>query len=179
MATVFALSVGAESGVYAMLPLFLVHEMGFAREWANTLVGFSRLSGFLILFFSGIITDRIGHKRATLLFLAVLGTLTLLLGLLRGPTITPILMVLQATSLPCFFPAALAMISRAFPGQLRSLGVSLIGVVAIFIGVGAMPPGIGYLAEISSFSLGFSLLGILLLATLPIVFNLQLHPQVR
>jgi NNP family nitrate/nitrite transporter-like MFS transporter len=172
MTAVFALSVGAESGVYAMLPLFLVHEIGFDREWGNTLVGMSRLSGFLILFFSGIAADRIGHKRAMVLFLAILGTLTFLLGALRGPVVTPILIILQATSLPCFFPAALATISHVFPSELRSLGVALIGLVAIFFGVGAIPPAIGYLAEVSSFSLGFSLLGVFLLAMLPLVITL-------
>ena len=177
MAAVFALAVGAESGVYAMLPLFLVNEVGFRRESANTLVGLSRLSGVLILFFSGVITDRIGHKRATVVFLAAMGTLTVMLGLLRGSLITPALMILQATSLPCFFPAALAMISLVFPHHLRSLGVSMIGLVAILAGVGVIPFGIGKLAERLSFSFGFSLLGILILTTLPLISRLQTQKE--
>jgi MFS family permease len=88
------------------------------------------------------------------------------------------LIILQATSLPCFFPAALATISQVFPSELRGLGVALIGLVAIFFGVGAIPPAIGYLAEVSSFSLGFSLLGVFLLAMLPLVITLPADRKV-
>lgn len=173
LALIFALSVGAESGVYSMLPLFLASEMGFARESANTLVGLSRLSGLLILFFSGLVTDRMGHKRATVLFLAVMGTLTLLLGVIRGPVVTPFLIILQAASLPCFWPGALAVLSETFSPHLRSLGVSLVTLSGIFWGVGAIPSAIGYLAEVHSFSFGFALLGSLLLAMLPLAATLR------
>ncbi len=175
MAALFGLSVGAESGVYAMLPLFLVNEMGLVRESANTLVGLSRLSGFLVLFFSGVITDRIGPHRAMILFLSVMGTLTFLLGVLHGPFITPTLIILQATSLPCFFAAALAMVSLVFPSHLRSLGFSLVALAGILVGIGAIPPSIGYVAEMSSFSFSFSLLGVLLLGMVPLTLTLRTH----
>ena len=176
-AALFGLCVGAESGVYAMLPLFLVNEMGFARQWANTLLGFSRLAGFLVLFFSGVITDRIGHYRAMVLFLAVMGTLTFLLGVLHGPFITPTLIILQAASPPCFFPAALAVASLVFPSHLRSLGMSLLALVAVLVGNGAIPPGIGYVAEMSSFSFSFSLLGVLLVGMVPFTLSLRTYSR--
>jgi MFS family permease len=177
LALLFALSVGAESGVYSMLPLFLAKEMEFTRQSANTLVGLSRVSGFLILFFSGLVTDRMGHKRATVLFLALMGTLTLLLGVVHGPVITPILIVLQAASLPCFWPGALAVVSQAFAPHLRSLSVSLVTVSGIFWGVGAIPSAIGHLAEVRSFSFAFALLGSLLLAVLPLTLTLRPHGE--
>jgi MFS family permease len=114
-----------------------------------------------------------GHQRAAVTFLTATGVFTVLLGVFRGPFVTPLLMVLQATSLPCFFPTAIALISRVFPGRLTSLGVSLIGLLAILFGVGAIPPAIGYLAEGVSFSLGFSVLGILVLMMVPVVFKLR------
>ena len=177
LALLFALAVGAESGVYSMLPLFLAKEMGFARQSANTLVGLSRVSGFLILFFSGLVTDRIGHKRAAVLFLAIMGTLTLLLGVVRGPIITPILIILQAASLPCFWPGALAVVSQTFAPHLRSLSMSLVALSGIFWGVGAIPSAIGHLAEVHSFSFGFALLGSLLLAVLPLTLTLRPHKE--
>jgi len=179
LALIFGLTVGAESGVYSMLPLFLSSEMGFARESANTLVGLSRVSGFLILFFSGLVTDRMGQKRAAMLFLAVMGTLTLLLGAIRGPLITPTLIVLQATFLPCFWPGALAVVSQTFAPSLRSLGVSLVVLSGILWGVGAIPSAIGHLAEAHTFSLGFILLGGLLLATLPLTLTLRPHTEIH
>jgi NNP family nitrate/nitrite transporter-like MFS transporter len=179
LALLLGLSVGAESGVYSMLPLFLANEMGFARESANSLVGLSRVPGLLILFFSGLITDRMGHKRAAVLFLAIMGTLTLLLGMVRGPLITPILIVLQAASLPCFWPGALAVLSQAFAPPLRSLGVSLVVLSGILWGVGAIPSAIGHLAEVHSFSFGFTLLGGLILAALPLTLTLRPHTEVQ
>lgn len=177
MGAVFALSIGAESGVYSMLPLFLVNEMGFERELANALVGFSRVSGVLILFFSGVITDRIGYKRATIWFLAVVGTLTLMLGVLQGRLVTPAVIILQAASLPCFFPGALAFLSLIFPHHLRSLGMALVLVVGILFGLGVIPPSIGYLAETLSFSFGFSVLGVLLLAMVPVLFAIRTYSE--
>lgn len=178
MAVVLTLSIGASLGVYVMLPLFLVNEMGVERQFANTIVGFSRTFAVVILFFSGLITDRIGHKKAMVLLLAIMGTLTFMLGTLRGPFATPTLIVLQATSAPCFFVAAFSMVSFIFPPDLRSLAVSLLVLIGFLFGAGVVPPGIGYLAEALSFSFGFSLLGILVLATLPLLYCLRADSHV-
>jgi NNP family nitrate/nitrite transporter-like MFS transporter len=156
-----------------MLPLFLVNEIGFDRQLANTIIGFSRIFGVVILFFSGMITDRIGHKHGAISFYAIMGTLTLLLGTIHGQVATPILIILQGTSLPCFFAAVFAMISAIFPSYLRSLTVSFLVTLGFLLGAGAVPPGIGYLAEALSFSFGFSLAGISVLATLPLLYYLR------
>ena len=170
MGVVFIISIGASLGVYSMLPLFLVSEMGWQRETANTLVGFSRVFGALFLFFSGVITDRIGGKRAVLLFLTIVGMLTVLLGMVRGPLMTPVLIILQASSLPCFFGAAFAMASLIFPSHRRTLAISFLVLIGIVCGAGVMPPSIGYLAEVFSFSFGFTLIGVLALAALPLLW---------
>ncbi len=172
MAAAFVLSLGAHLGVYAMLPLFLTTEMGFARGFANTLIGLSRFTGVMILFFSGLITDQIGRKQAVILFVATTGTLTLMLGTLRGPVVTPILIILQATSAVCFIPAGLATVSLLFPSSFISLAVSLLVPIGFLCGAGLIPAGIGYLADVLSFSFGFSLMGISALASLPLLFCL-------
>jgi NNP family nitrate/nitrite transporter-like MFS transporter len=173
MTVVFVIAIGASLGVYSMLPLFLVSEMGWEREAANTIVGFSRVFGAVILFSSGVITDRIGGKRAVLLFLTIVGMLTLLLGVFRGPLVTPLLIILQASSLPCFFTAALAMVSLIFPSHRRSLAMSFLVLIGIVCGAGVIPPSIGYLAEVFSFSLGFTLIGVLALAVLPLLWYVK------
>lgn len=172
MTAVFVFSIGASLGLYTMLPLFLVNEMGFDRKLANTIIGFSRLSGVIIIFFSGLITDRIGHKQAMIFFLAIAGMLTLMLGIFHGSITTPTLIILQATSLVCFFPPALAMVSLIFPSYLRSLSFSLLVFIGFFFGAGIIPPAIGYLADAFSFSFGFSFIGILILTILPLLFYL-------
>ena len=61
------------------------------------------------------------------------------------------------------------MISMIFPPHLRNLAVSLVAVAGSLLGAGVLPSAIGYLAEISSFSFSFIALGILTLATLPLL----------
>ena len=74
MALILMLSIGAGIGIYTMLPLFLVHDIGFERGLANTILGLSRISGAGVVFFAGLIIDRIGHRRSMTLFLAIMGT---------------------------------------------------------------------------------------------------------
>jgi len=157
--------------VYSMTPLFLVSEIGMQREVANIIAGLSRIPGIVVIFFSGLVTDRIGHRRALAFFLMVTGTLTLMLGVLHGPVITPALVFLQSASAGWFFPAGFSMISVIFPPRVRSMAVSMIIVVGSLLGGGLIPSAIGYLAEISSFSSGFSLLGLLTLGMLPLVLS--------
>ncbi len=173
MAAVFVLLLGAEMGVYTMLPLFLVDELRFGRELANTLIGLTRGFIVVIVFFSGVIADRIGHQKAMVLFLAMTGALTLMLGVLHGPFATTALMFLQAAFLACVFPAALAVVSLIFPSDLQGLAVSFLVLIGFLLGGGAIPPGIGYLADASSFSFGFALMGILILTFQPVLLYLR------
>lgn len=179
IAAVFAFGLGAADGLYAMLPLFLVHEVRFDRESANTIVGLSHLSGVIIIFLSGVITDRIGAKRAAAVFSLTAGISTLMLGFLHGSIITPVLVFLQATFVACFFPPILVIASLNFPTRLRNLAVSLVLIVGILFGGGAIPPAIGYLAEAVSFSFGISFLGALVLAVLPLLGYLEAESPVR
>jgi len=113
-----------------------------------------------------------------LLSLVTTGTLTLMLGILHGPVITPTLVILQTTSSVCFFPAALAMASSLFPSYRRGFGVSLMVLIGMFFGWGVIPPAIGYLADASSFSLGFCFTGILVLTIMPLLFSLGVDSRV-
>jgi NNP family nitrate/nitrite transporter-like MFS transporter len=168
MSALFAVSIGARMGVYTMLPLFLVTEIGMDRPSANTVIGLSQVSGTVIIFLSGLLADRIGHKRAIMLFLTMTGIFTLLLGVVRGPVVTPLLIILQSTLAVCFFPAGFAMVSLIFPSYLRNLAVSMIMIIGFILGWGAIPLGIGYVADRFSFSLGFVFLGALTFITLPL-----------
>jgi NNP family nitrate/nitrite transporter-like MFS transporter len=169
LAGLFTVGVGSTLGVYSMTPLFLVSEIGMEREVANAIAALSRIPGIVVVFFSGLVTDRIGHRRALALFLVITGTLTLLLGVIHGRVATTILIFLQSAAAGWFFPAAFSMTSTIFPPRLRSLAVSFVTVVGSLLGAGLIPSAIGYLAEISSFSSGFFLLGLLTVAILPLV----------
>jgi NNP family nitrate/nitrite transporter-like MFS transporter len=168
MVVFFIVSIGASFGVYSMTPLFLVSERGMSREWANTLVSLSRMAASLIVFLSGWVTDRVGHRCAVVLFFGGTGLSILLIGITRFPTITPWLVVLQASSAACMFPVGFTLLSTLFPDALRSLAVSMVIMIGYLIGGGVFPLGIGYVAERLSFSWGFGLLGVLTLAMVPL-----------
>jgi len=168
-ALLFSVSIGSGLGVYTMMPLFLVSEIGMEREVANTITGLSRIPGVMVIFISGMMTDRIGHRRALALFLTTTGLLTILLGLVHGRVTTSLLVFPQAAAGACFFPAGFSMVSSIFPPGLRSLAVSMVTIVGALFGGGVVPPAIGYLAEVSSFSAGLCLMGLLTLAMLPLL----------
>jgi NNP family nitrate/nitrite transporter-like MFS transporter len=168
MISLFTVSIGSSVGLYTMIPLFLVNEMGMDRVWANTLIGFSRVFGVVILFMAGWITDRFGPKNAMTFFILMTGVFTLLFGALRGPVVTPILMFLQAASVACLFPVGFTVLSVLFPLQLRGVAVSLVMLIAFSLGGGLIPSAIGHWAEAFSFSSAFALLGVLSLALLPL-----------
>jgi NNP family nitrate/nitrite transporter-like MFS transporter len=168
MISLFIVSIGASVGIYSMIPLFLVNEMGMDRPWANSLIGFSRVFGIAVLFLSGWITNRFGAKNSMTFFLLATGIFTLLFGALRGPMLTPVIMFLQAASVACLFPVGFTVLSLLFPLQLRGVAVSLVMLVAFSLGGGLLPSAIGHWAEAFSFSSAFALFGILSLALLPL-----------
>lgn len=168
MISLFVVSIGSSVGLYSMIPLFLVNEMGMDRPWANTLIGFSRVFGIVVLFLSGWITSRFGPKNSMTFFLLTTGIFTLLFGALRGPMLTPVIMFFQAASVACLFPVGFTVLSLLFPLQLRGLAVSLVMLVAFSLGGGLLPSAIGHWAEAFSFSSAFALFGILSLALLPL-----------
>ena len=63
MVILFSLGISSTLGVYAMLPLYLVTEHGMDRNWANTLIALSRVSGIGVTLAGGWATDRFGPQR--------------------------------------------------------------------------------------------------------------------
>jgi NNP family nitrate/nitrite transporter-like MFS transporter len=168
MVSFFIVSIGSSVGLYSVIPLFLVNEMGMDRPWANALIGFSRVFGIVVLFLSGWITSRVGPKNSMTFFLLTTGIFTLLFGVLRGPMLTPVIMFLQAASVACLFPVGFTVLSLLFPLQLRGVAVSLVMLVSFSLGGGLLPSAIGHWAEAFSFSSAFGLFGILSLSLLPL-----------
>ncbi len=166
VASLFVVAIGAVLGLYMMMPLFLVNELGLDRERANTIVGLSRLAGLLAVYCAGLITDRVGAQRALVLFLSAIGGLTLLLGLLRGPLATPALLFLQCAACASFFPAAFALVSQLFAPQRRNLALSIALLVGFLFGGGVVPSAIGWTAQVYSFASAFSAVGALTLLSL-------------
>jgi NNP family nitrate/nitrite transporter-like MFS transporter len=153
----FSLAVGATLGIYTMLPLYLVSEAGWDRVEANTLLACSRLSGLVIVFVTGWLTDRLGSTRTMALALGATGAMTVLLGVSSGIALATTVF-LQPMLAVCFFPVGFAALSRVSP-----LGVSLAVPVAMLLGAGGIPALLGWLAETGSFGVAMVMVGLLIL----------------
>jgi NNP family nitrate/nitrite transporter-like MFS transporter len=158
MVILFSLGIGAQIGIYSMLPLYLVAERGMAAESANSILGFSQVSALFMTFVSGWITDRIGEKRTIFVFLCLSGIVTLLIGLLSGLWLKA-MVFLQPALIVCFFPPGFAALSRIVQPNLRSLASSFGPPIAFVLGAGAMPTFLGYMGEQYSIGLGIIIVG--------------------
>jgi NNP family nitrate/nitrite transporter-like MFS transporter len=176
MVVFFSMTRGATMGVYSMLPLYLVAGEGMERTLANTLVAFSRVSGLGVIFLAGWVTDRLGPRRAMGGVLLACGMATMLLGSLHGSWILPPLF-LQPVLASCFFPAGLAALSKIGPPQITNVVVSLTLAISYLPAVGGIPAGIGFLGERGLFSVGFILLGLLLIGCIILLKYLKFHQE--
>jgi len=161
MALLFSLAIGGSMGVFAMLPLYLVAERGIVRNWANTLVSMSRISGVGIAFAAGWATDRFGPKRIMAAVFLLTGIMTILLGLAADAWII-IIVFLQPMLAVCFFPAGFAALSSIAPSNARNMAVSLAVPFAFLVGGGVIPAGIGVFGDTGSFASGFAVVGALI-----------------
>jgi NNP family nitrate/nitrite transporter-like MFS transporter len=162
MMALFSLGIGGTFGMFAMFPLYLVSEKGMDQAWANTLVGLSRISPVGVAILSGWITDRLGPKRTLKVVFLANGIAVMLLGVASESWIV-LLIFLQPMLASSFFPPGFAALSRIGGPQFKSIAVSLTMPVSFLLGGGAIPAMIGFIGEVRSFSIGFIILGGLLL----------------
>jgi MFS transporter, NNP family, nitrate/nitrite transporter len=162
MMALFSLGIGGTFGMFAMFPLYLVSEKGMDQAWANTLVGLSRISPVGVAILSGWVTDRLGPKRTLKVIFLANGIAVMLLGAASESWIV-LLIFLQPMLASSFFPPGFAALSRIGGPQFKSIAVSLTMPVSFLLGGGAIPAMIGFIGEVRSFSIGFIILGGLLL----------------
>jgi NNP family nitrate/nitrite transporter-like MFS transporter len=178
MIALLAFGISGHVGIYTMIPLYLISEQGMDAELANTLVGLSQVSTFFMSFFGGWVTDRLGEKRTILLFLLISGSVMVLFGVLSGIWLKVILFLEPAAAV-CFFPAAFAALSRIVQPNIRSLATSWAMPVAFIIGGGIFPTALGYMGENFSFSLGISIMGIIIMLGSSLIVFLKLLDQLE
>lgn len=158
MLLLFAMAMAATAGAYSMLPLYFVNERGMEIGFANTILGLSQISGLLMVFVAGWVTDKIGEKKAMAITLLIAGILSILLGVLSGWTMIAVLFA-QAAMAAAFFPAAFSALSRVAPSDMRSVSNSFGAPVAFVIGGGVVPVFIGYMGQAYTFGLGITCVG--------------------
>jgi MFS transporter, NNP family, nitrate/nitrite transporter len=162
LAGLISLAVGLETGVYAVLPLFLVNERSFVLASANRLLGLSRVPGLGIVLLSGWITDRLSPGTTLRLALLVSGLSLILLGMgPKGISVAAIFM--QAAVAACLFPPILSAASGVSTPENRALTISLSLAVAPILGSGLVPAGIALAGDLGSFGMGLAAKGVVVL----------------
>jgi MFS transporter, NNP family, nitrate/nitrite transporter len=158
MIFLFALGMGAQVGIFTMLPLYLTQERGMTEGHANTILGLSNIAPLAVVFLSGWITTKIGPRPTMALFLALTGATVVLVGLLSGTAMVVCVFLMAALAVG-FFAPAFASLSRIVQPTMRSLAAGFGPPVAFLLGGGLLPLGLGYLGQTASFALGITITG--------------------
>ena len=173
MIILFALGMGGQVGIYAMMPLYLIAERGMPEASANMLIGLSQVSALFMTFFAGWVTDRIGEKRAIFIFLLASGLVTLLLGGVSGFWLK-VVVFLQPALIVCYFPPGFAALARIVQPNLRSLATAWVTPCAIVLGGGLFPLLLGYMGQTMTFASGIVLAGGIIIVGSGLPFFLDL-----
>jgi NNP family nitrate/nitrite transporter-like MFS transporter len=163
MATLWSFSAAGGLGLYNLIPLFLVNEKGIPLDLANSIFGLSRIGGLVVTFLAGFLIDRIGVKRVLLLSLLASGFSITGMALAETFTLLVIMLVLQATFMPVFFPAALVTISKMTTFSDRSAFAGATAAVGVIFGTGIAPTLLGMVADVWSFQAGMLVMGLLIM----------------
>jgi NNP family nitrate/nitrite transporter-like MFS transporter len=148
-------------GLYNVIPLFLVKENGMSLETANTIFGFSRIGGFIAAIIAGFLVDRYGAKKILFLVILFTGLSTMGLGLAQTIPFLVVMLFVQATIYPAFFPVALVAISRLTDFNERSIFTGTTIAIGVIFGIGLTPVILGAVADVWNFKVGIFSLGAL------------------
>lgn len=172
MILLFACGMGAQVGIFTMLPLYLTQERGMAIGQANTFLGLANIAPLVMVFIAGWVTDRIGEKRAITLYLFVAGIAAFFSGLLSGVAMQVSIVLLSAFAVG-FFPPAFKALSHIVQPTYRSLATALCTPVAFILGGGLLPTGLGFIGESYSFAAGLMLAGAVIAVLSAAAFSLR------
>lgn len=173
MFLVFVLGIGAQAGLYSMMPLYLTGQHGFSSTAANTILALASIAPLVTAVVSGWLTDRFGEKRTLFWFMLLTGAAAIAVGSLSGAGLVAAVLILMALS-SCFFPPAFAALSRVVQPNLRSLVVGLAPPAGFLLGGGLLPTLLGYMGEVYTIGLGIVIFGAVLMAGSFIVFGVRL-----
>lgn len=159
MGTLSGLAISSTMGIYTMLPLYLVSEVGISRNFANTLLSLSRIFGLFSVLLSGWAADRFGFRRTISIMLGLTGVTTIGLGLSSTPSVVTFLVFIQAALATCYFPAGFALLSSIGPPAYRNVAISLTIPFSFLFGGGVVPSLIGMAGDMGNFPLGIVIIG--------------------
>ena len=149
----FILAIGVNQGLFHMLSLYMTVERGMDPGHGNHLIALSRVIAFAVPLLVGYLLDRFGTMPVLRTSILASGLALLFMAWVPTPYIW-LGLIFQAMTSVVFFPVGFAAMSQVTTARTRNLMVSLTIPPAYLLGGGAVPAGIGMLAEAGRFSLG-------------------------
>ncbi len=178
LGSAFAIMAAANIAVYTSMVHYLVTFKGFEYQTVTLLQSISRISGLVMIFFSGMIVSRMPAMYVALVTGCLAGVLTILIGLLDGFAIFSVIF-LQTFVVSGFFPAFFVCVGKYFPGPLQGLMVALISLLSQFasIGINSM---YGFFASMQKLDEVFLIMGaVVVVLSLSILFIRNSRPLVE
>lgn len=157
MGAVWIFCSGCVLGLYFVLPLYLVKELGLDVRYANSIFGLSRLGMVMVAIAAGFFVDRVNVEKLLFLIVLTTGVMTMFLAAKDIRLIKPLLFI-QATISGGFPSLALVAISRMFDHETRGQATGFVIMLGM-LGSGVIPHLIGLTGDLVSFRLGIFILG--------------------
>lgn len=149
---------GVGIGLYYIVPLYLVKELGMPSGDANTILGISRIGGVVSGILTGFVVDRFSLKKTMFLLVLGAGVATMLL-VTKNMAWIKTLFVIQPCLVMGFMPALFLCVSRLFEDRMRGQATGILLTIGSIVGAGIIPYLLGLSGDLVSFRLGIFLLG--------------------
>jgi NNP family nitrate/nitrite transporter-like MFS transporter len=172
MSVLWIFSMGANLGIYSIVPLYLTKELHLTIGYANTVLSISRIGSVVVAVACGFLIDRFDLKKVMFFVMIITSILVVLMGLASVKYIG-IILFLQASFVTGFFPVGLVAIAKTFNREMRSLATGIILAVSNIFGSGITPYVLGISGDLYSFRLGITILGICVALSSTLVFRLK------
>ncbi len=134
----------------------------------NSIVGASRITGFIAILSAGSLADRFGFRPVVAVILVVTGLSTFLLGVANGWLLV-LSVFLQPLIVGAYFPVALNALASVTAPERRNLAVALAIPMGHLLGSGLAPPLLSALGARGVFSHAFAVLGVLIAASVALL----------
>lgn len=162
MVMIMSIAMGANMGIYSILPLYLTKELSLRVGHANSLLGISRLGGIGVAIFCGFLVERFSLRKIMFILMIISGILTIFLGVASAGHIG-IMLFLQAVFITGIMPVAFVCMAKLYDRETMSMAVGFVLPLSTLLGSGLIPYLLGLLGDLLSFRFGIVVLGALLI----------------
>ncbi len=176
MGIIWALASGAFWAVYQVTPLYITKELSLNAEYANTIIGLSRIGGVIFGIIMGFVVDRFPLRITMFIVLCLTGVSTMLIGH-PNLAIVETAMFVQGTLIMGFFPVGLMAISRIFSMEERSMAAGLSTTIGAAFGSVLLPFLFGLAGDHLSFRFGMVTFGAVVVLGSGLAYSLKVPRQ--